>query len=142
MDKLPACDICGRSENELQNQNTGGSLQVERDKDGLWICGDCNASIISEPIETAAGDNLDDKLMELVGKSAGEICHTLNLPYTQPYKSVIDAASKIAYDEDRYLSAWSFLTQWDDGTTVWQSADKSKKGLVYPDGRVEIQERI
>ncbi len=141
MDKLPTCDICGRSENDLPSQNTGGSLQIERDEEGLHICNECKTSVISDPLGSADNGHLDDRLKELVGKSAGAICHTLNLPYTQPYTSVIDAASKIAYDEDRYLSAWSFVTQWGDGTTVWQSADKNKKVLVYPDGRVEFQRR-
>ena len=108
---MPTCDFCGRSEKDLQRQIPGGSLQIEKDEDGLWICGECKATIISEPIEAADGDQLDARLKELVGKSAEAICHTLNLPYIQPYKSVIDAASKIAYDEDRYLSAWSFVTQ-------------------------------
>lgn len=136
------CDICVRAEKDLQEQNPRSSFQLERDEDGLWICGECRANMTSAPTGSADDDQLNDKLKELVGKSAGAICHTLNLPYTQPYKSLIDAASKIAYDEDRYLSAWSFVTQWGDGTTVWQSADKNKKALVYPDGRVEFQGRI
>ena len=136
------CDICVRAEKDLQEQNPRSSFQLERDEDGLWICAECRANMTSAPTGSADDDQLNDKLKELVGKSAKAICHTLNLPYVDPYKSVIDAASKIAYDEDRYLSAWSFVTQWGDGTTVWQSADKNKKALVYPDGRVEFQGRI
>jgi len=84
---------------------------------------------------------LDEKLKALIGHSAGAICRTLDLPYEPPYQSIIDAASKIAYDEDRYMSAWSFVTQWLDGTTVWQSEDRSAKALVSTDGTIQIQTR-
>jgi len=84
---------------------------------------------------------LDDNIKALVGKSAGAICFTMNLPYEPPYQSIIDAASKVAYDEDRYMSAWSFVTQWMDGTTVWQSEDQSAVALVHADGNVQIEAR-
>jgi hypothetical protein len=142
MDKLPNCDICGRSETDPQRQSPRSSFQLERDEDGLRICDECRVNLSSAPTGSADEDQLDDRLKELVGKSAGAICHTLNLPYSQPYKTVIKAASEIAYDEDRYMSTWSFVTQWGDGTTVWQSADRSKKALVYPDGGLEIQEKV
>lgn len=142
MDKLANCDICGRSEKDLQPASPGGSLQIERDEDGLWICGECRTNMTGAPTGSADEDLLDDRLKGLVGKSAGAICYSMNLPYVQPYKGVIEAASKIAYDEDRYMSTWSFVFQWADGTTVWQSADRSKKALVYPDGGLEIQEKV
>ncbi len=63
------------------------------------------------------------------------------LPYEPPYQSIIDAASKIAYDEDRYMSAWLFVTQWIDGTTIWQSEDQSSKALVSVDGDIQINTR-
>jgi len=56
-----------------------------------------------------------------------------------PTQSIIDAASKIAYDEERYLSTWTFVEQWMDGTTLWLSADKSTRALVFPNGNVEFQ---
>ena len=77
----------------------------------------------------------------MVGKSAGAICRTLNLPYVPPYRSVIDAASRIAYDEDRYMSAWLFVTQWMDGTTLWQPEDQSARALVYTEGHILIETR-
>ena len=87
------------------------------------------------------GEELIEGLEALAGKSAGAICLTLNLPYEPPYQSVIDAASKIAYDEDRYMSAWSFVAQWLDGTTVWRAEDGSATALVGPDGFVRIEQQ-
>ena len=65
----------------------------------------------------------------------------MNLPYVPPYQLIMDAASQIAYDEDRYMNAWSFVMQWIDGTTVWQSEDRSAKALVYTDGNIRIETR-
>lgn len=140
MDNLATCDFCCRSEKELQRQTQGSTLRFEIDEDGLWICGDCKANIIGVPL--GYGDDVEDdeRIRELIGKSAGAICYSMNLPYNHPYKSIIDAASKIAYDEDRYMSAWSFVTQWGDGTTVWQSSDKNTKALVFTNGKVELRQ--
>ena len=76
-----------------------------------------------------------------MGKSAGAICRTMNLPYEPPYQAVIDAASEIAYDRDRYMSAWSFVTQWLDGTTVWRAEDRGTIAMVAPDGSIRVQQR-
>jgi hypothetical protein len=65
----------------------------------------------------------------------------MNLAYVPPYRSIIDAASRIAYDEDRYMSAWLFVTQWMDGTTLWQTEDKSARALVSTDGNIQIETR-
>ena len=89
------------------------------------------------PVGEEAGE-LDKELSALVGKSVGAICYTLNLPYKPPYQTIIDAASKIAYDEDRFMSAWFFVTQWLDGTTVWRSEDGEAVAIVTPDGSVLI----
>ena len=112
------------------------------DEDGLWVCGECKHRLVSKPLgDLEDEDDLDDKVQALVGKSAGAICLTLALPYVPPYQAIIDAASKIAYDEDRYMSAWSFVTQWMDGTTVWQSEDRHARALVFPDGTIQIETR-
>ena len=113
------------------------------DEDGLWVCSECRARLVSQPTGYRADDasELDEKIRALVGKSAGAICRTMNLPYEPPYQSIIDAASTIAYDEDRYMSAWSFVTQWMDGTTVWQSPDRIAKALVSTDGNIQIETR-
>ena len=131
------CDFCGRSETELLAQASTGLPVLELDEDGLWVCRDCRARLILPPVGEAV--DLPEGLEALVGKSAGAICYTLNLPYEPPYRSVIDAAVKIAYDEDRFMSAWSFVTQWADGTTVWRAEDGSSTAVVAPDGTVRVQ---
>ena len=80
------------------------------------------------------------ELQALVGKSAGAICRTLELPPEPPYDVVLEAASKIGYDMDLYLSAWLFVTQWQDGTTIWRASDGSGTAQVTPNGEVFIQE--
>jgi hypothetical protein len=102
LSEQPGCDFCGRSEAELSVQVADGSATLEMDADGLWICRDCRARLVLPPVGETAAMELDEELLPLVGKSAGAICFTLNLPYEPPYQSVIDAASKIAYDEDRF----------------------------------------
>ena len=134
-----SCDFCGRSEGELA-QRSDGSPKLEIDSDGLWACGDCRDNLVSAPAVQSSA-YLDKKIKALIGKSAGAICHTLNLPYEPPYKFVIDAASLIGYDRDLYLSAWSLVTQWPDGTTVWWAEDGSGTAIVTPDGAVHIETR-
>jgi len=113
------------------------------DEDGLWVCSECKARLIGQPTGYLDEDDceLDARIKALVGKSAGAICRTMNLPYVPPYQTMIDAASRIAYDEDRYMSAWLFVTQWMDGTTLWQNEDRSARALVSADGSVQIQAR-
>jgi hypothetical protein len=111
---------------------------MELDEDGLWVCHDCRAKLVHPTVGKEAGE-LVEELDALVGKSAGAICHTLNLPYQPPYQTIIDAASKIAYDEDRFMSAWSFVTQWLDGTTVWRAEDGEAVAVVAPDGSVRVR---
>jgi hypothetical protein len=137
MTQSRCCDFCGRSEQELSAGAPFGKPILELDEDDLWVCYQCRKRLVLPPV--GKGEELAEELKELVGKSAGAICLTLNLPYAPPYQSVIDAAAKIAYDEDRYMSAWSFVTQWLDGTTVWRSEDGCETALVGPDGSVRIE---
>jgi hypothetical protein len=111
-----SCDFCGRSETELALHMASGSSAIEVDEDGLWVCWECRPTLVLPPVGDESGDI--EELQALVGKSAGAICYTLNLPYDPPFRSIIDAASKIAYDEDRYMSTWTFVAEWQDGTTV------------------------
>jgi hypothetical protein len=97
---------------------------------------------MTSPTTQDSAFDLDEALQPLVGKSAGAICRTLELPFVPPYKIVIEAASKIAYDRDLYMSAWLFVTQWQDGTTVWQASDGQATALVTPDGAVNIHKNI
>jgi hypothetical protein len=93
----------------------------------------------SGPITKDALSDLDPVLKPLVGKSAGAICRTLELPFKPPYKVIIEAASKIAYDHDLYMSTYLFETLWLDGTTVWRASDGDAIALVTSIGEVKIQ---
>ena len=131
------CDICNRSELELSSVSDADSPVIASDEDGLWVCSDCSDNLIQPAVGSGIAE--ESELGKLVGKSAGAICHTLNLPYEPPYRSVIDAAAKIAYDEDRYMSAWSFVTQWTDGTTIWRSEAEDEVATVGPEGSIQIR---
>jgi hypothetical protein len=126
------CDICGRP---LPAE------ELELDVDELWICAACRPGLVTRPVAPGGNVELDEPLRELVGQSAGAICRTLDLPFVPPYDTVITAAARIAYDEDRYMSGWSFLTQWLDGTTVWLSPEKHRKALVTVHGEVQVVQR-
>jgi len=139
MDNLIICDFCGRPETIFQYPNLNGQCELELDEDGLWVCSECKNRLISKPSGHIEDGEIDEKIRVLIGKSAGAICFTLDLPYEPPYQLIIDAASKIAYDEDRYMSAWLFATQWMDGTTVWRSEDRSATALVSTDGNIQIK---
>ena len=82
---------------------------------------------------------MEDELKALVGRTAGAICRTLNLPYVPPYQLLIDAASRIAYDQELYMSNWTFVSYWLDGTTVWRSPDGAATALVSEDGQIQLQ---
>ena len=139
MSEQRCCDFCGRSEIDLSAQVPDGSPVLELDEDGLWVCHNCHAKLLLPPVGKEEAEELTEELNTLVGKSAGAICHTLNLPYEPPYQTIIDAASIIAYDEDRFMSAWSFVTQWLDGSTVWRAEDGEAVAIVTPDGAVHVQ---
>lgn len=102
-----SCDICGLSETELRLEQISDTLPLQVDEDGLWICNVCQKRLTTKPPAQELTLNLDEKLVALVGKSAGAICRTLELPFVPPFDGVIEAASKIAYDQDRYMSAWA-----------------------------------
>jgi len=134
------CDFCGRSEMELSTQVMDGSAIIDWNEDGLWVCHNCRNKLVLPTVGNETGEMETIKeLRDLVGKSAGAICRTLNLLYESPYQVVIDAASKIAYDEDRFMSAWSFAAQWLDGTTIWRSEDGELLAFVTTDGIVSIR---
>jgi hypothetical protein len=134
------CDICGRSASELAPQESDTPL-LKMDEDGLWLCTDCQKVVNSLPMGEGEESELDEELRPLIGKSAGAICYSLDLPYIPPYDSVIDHANKIAYAEDRFMSAWTFVTQWLDSTTIWFSLERNQTALVYPDGSIVIRDR-
>ena len=135
------CDFCGRSLIALESEDPIGRISLKVDSDGLWACNTCRKRIRSRPENRDPDHNLlDVQLQPLVGKSAGAICRTLELPFVPPYDAVIEAASQIGYDQDLYMSNWLFVTRWQDGTTVWRAADGHARALVNLDGIVTIQE--
>ena len=77
-----------------------------------------------------------DETQPLVGKGAGAICMTLNLPYRPPFRSIIDAASQM---QDSLLSAWTFVTQRSDATTIWCAPDGSAIAVVASDGSIRVE---
>jgi hypothetical protein len=139
MTEFHRCDICGRSEEDSAAEANKAPIKYTKDEDGLWLCSECQTNLKTSPTIQADEDDLDERIKGLIGKSAGAICRTADLPFVPPYKTIIEAAEQIAYDEDRYMSAWSFVTQWVDGTTVWQSEDKSAKAIVDTKGNVQIE---
>jgi hypothetical protein len=66
---------------------------------------------------------------------------TLNLSHDPPFRSIVEAAHKIVYDENLYMSAWSFVTQWGDGMTVWRSPEGRETAVVTRDGTITIETR-
>jgi Na+/H+-translocating membrane pyrophosphatase len=64
----------------------------------------CRAKLVL-PTVGKEGGKLVEELRALAGDNVGTICRILNLPHKPRYQSVIDAASKIAYDENRFMSA-------------------------------------
>jgi hypothetical protein len=135
------CDICSRSEPELPVSAPDGAPFLQVDENGLCVCRDCRERTVTTPVDDLPVREIRDEVRLLVGKSAGAICSTLNLSYEQPYWEIIDAAYKIAYEEDRFMSAWSFVIQWPDGTTVWRDPDGDATAVVFPDGEVQIESR-
>jgi hypothetical protein len=113
------CDICGHLDIKHKLKHSDEKPLLLLDEDGLWICNPCQKLLKSNPIGFDDEEPLDDDLKPLVGKSAGAICRTLELVCEPPFDSVIEAASIIAYDQDRYMSAWLFVKQWRNGTSVW-----------------------
>jgi len=141
MSEPKSCDFCGRLEATLPTPAQEGAAKLKIDEDGLWSCHDCRARLVAPLVGEMADAELPQEIRALVGKSAGAICSVLNLPYEPPYRSVIDAAHTIAYDGELYMSAWSFVSQWLDGTTVWRNEDGSATAIVTEDGAVRIEFR-
>jgi hypothetical protein len=132
------CDFCGLTQQTLPQGLPDESTTLEMDAVGLWACQNCQSLIISNPSEIEDEGYIDPLLPPLIGKNAGAICYTLNLPFRQPYIQIIEAVSIIGYDNDHYMSTWTFVTLLADGSTVWQSQDRTRKALVEESGNVRI----
>jgi hypothetical protein len=135
-----SCDICRRSDEGFFALTSDGFVELVPlviDEDGLRICGNCRAQMVTTLEHPLVSETVAEALRPLAGKPAGVICTTLNLPYRPPFRSVVDAASQM---QDSLMSTWSFVTQWNDATTVWRAADGRATAVVAPDGTVRIQE--
>ena len=140
MPEQKLCDFCSRPEDALP-ESTPGADKLVMDADGLWVCPECKIKLVTQPTDQPRSHLIEDALLLLVGQSAGAICRTLALPYEPPYRKILDAASTIAYDEDYYMSTWTFVSQWLDGTTVWHSPDGASAAFVSTDGDLHIVSR-
>jgi hypothetical protein len=134
------CDFCERPEDTLP-EPTPGSDKLSLDADGLWVCQECRSELVTQPTDQQTPALLEEALLPLVGQSSGAICRTLALPYKPPYRNILDAALTIAYDEDYYMSTWTFVSQWLDGTTVWRSPDGTSEAFVSTEGDLRIISR-
>ena len=129
------CDFCGHIESAFVDAE---KPVLTIDEDGLWSCADCREKVATEPVGDGWDVALDEKLVALIGQSAGAICRTLNLPQEEPYLIVLNVSSQIAYDDDQFMSDWLFVNQWLDGSTVWRAADGRGLVIVKPDGSIQV----
>ena len=135
------CDICGRTAADLPSEALAGSAPLELDADGLWVCVECCSELRTPVVAGGEDEALSAELRALAGQSAGAICRTLDLPYEPPYQPVIDAAAAIAYEDNLYMSAWTFVALWLDGTTVWRSPEGNEISYRTPAGSLRIETR-
>jgi hypothetical protein len=135
-----ACDVCGRAEAELPPREAGSGARLTVDADGLWLCGDCRAGLVTAPVGGMAdeAEALPGELRALVGQQAGWIVSTLNLPYAPPYEGLIDHARQM---QRGYRSPWAFVTQWLDGTTVWRAPDGAQVAYLDAEGGLRVEDR-
>lgn len=127
MSGTQCCDICGGIEVE----------GLERDGDGLWICEACRGGLVTDPVGEGEVADLSDEISALVGKSVGAICFTLNLPHEPPYHRIVNHAVEM---HNNLMSAWVFVTQWTDGTTVWR--DEVGRTMAFVSGEEDVHIRL
>ena len=64
---------------------------------------------------------MEEYLESLVGKNAGAIAMTLDLPYNEPLKIVIDGAIAV---QESLRSPWTFVGLDEQNNTIWLSPDR------------------
>jgi hypothetical protein len=134
MNEILFCDFCGRSAEDVppaSGDDESPALQL--DEDDLWVCRICRERIVTPPVGDEVTLDLPDELRALVGKSAGHIVLTLNLPGQPPYEEIVADADRL---HNVLMSEWAFISQWPDGTTVWREPDGPTLALVTRDGSV------
>lgn len=77
-------------------------------------------------------DQVHEELGSLAGKNASAIAFA-NLQFdTDPLIATVLDAALLIRDEPYYMSTWVYVTQWDDGTTIWCAPDGSAMAAVTP----------
>ena len=77
-----------------------------------------------------------ESLESLVGKNAGVIAMTLELPYVEPFRAVIDGALAV---QERFRSPRTFAGLDPFGNTLWISPEQDQILRVDPDGVMKIE---
>lgn len=116
---IEKCDICG-----LQKP-----LNMQS---GLYVCSQCGQKIVNFDLVEHHSE-LIPELQRLIGKQAGWITQTLNIPYVYPYTTIIDAADVL---QDSLRSVYLLNQIWEDGTTVWRAIDGNELCLVTKDKEI------
>jgi hypothetical protein len=135
------CDRCGRLEWEILGQTPGTGPALEMDATGLWLCLQCRSEL------TSRRSSLDEdrydyefpaELQQLLRKSAGAICMTMDLPRRSPFKEIVEDALLL---QERTMGAWLFVTQWSDGSTIWESPQGDQAAIIKFDGTIRIESK-
>jgi hypothetical protein len=137
------CDMCGRTEQEIAAGTTGEVARLELSRNGWWLCRHCQSQVNPIPAKEDDEDEyevyrLPPELQPLVGKSAGTVCMILDLPKRPPFKQVIEDAYIL---QQQSKTAWTFVTERDDGSSAWESPDKRSLAIVTFDGSVRLEKK-
>ena len=135
------CDMCGRTEQEIAARGTAEYSGLELGRNGWWLCRRCQSEVNPNPAkddEEYEEYQLPPELRALVGKSAGTVCMVLDLPRRPPYTQIIEDASILQHQA---MTAWTFVTEREDGSSVWESPDKRASVIVKFDGAVRVEKK-
>jgi hypothetical protein len=135
------CDMCGRTEQGIVAGGTGEFPGLELSRNGWWLCRRCQSQVNPVPAKEDDEDEYEEyrlppELQALVGKSAGTVCMILDLPRRPPYKQIIEDATILQHQS---MTAWTFVTEREDGSSVWESPDKKSSAIVQFSGAVQVE---
>lgn len=77
-----------------------------------------------------------DLVDSLIGRPAGSISRVVDNPTDPILEAIVEAAHTIAYDEDRFMSAWTLTSVLEDGSTWWADPEGGKSCHVSVTGEV------
>jgi hypothetical protein len=135
------CDLCGRTEGEILAQTPGTVQALELNGMGLWLCLQCRSQPSTGPSSLDEDREVYEfpaELRPLLNKSAGAICMTMDLPRRPPFREIVEDAYVL---QGRTMGAWIFVTQWNDGSTIWRSPDGLQVAIIKFDGTMRIEQR-